>query len=184
MRIQILSLLPTAVLASGAIQAEPPGQIRVAASPASVEVAPLPVGRDFIRLPTLEFSLAIEPVCRAGSSATSLSISLADTRLTFGAQELDGKPVLEAALSLPKAQSGPLKVHQFCRDDEGSDGSHTLLLEDAFTARLSLRCGSDDRHTIIYATQPLAIELRCRRADPAADEPDQGASFDVSAARY
>ena len=184
MRILILCQLTLFFLASGVVQAESPERIRVAAKPASVEVTPLPVGRDFIRLPTLEFSLAVEPVCRPGSAATSLSISLADTRLTFGAQELDGNPVLEAALSLPRAQSGPLKVHQFCRDDEGGDASRTLLLEDAFTARLSLRCGSDDRHTITYATQPLAVELRCRRADPAADESDQGASFDASAVRY
>ena len=147
-------------------------EIRAEAQPASVELTPLADEDRPVRLPPLAFALRIEPSCAGATEPLSLSISAADTRLHFKAADLAAAPVVEATLTIPQKQLGPLRIDGFCRAGQ-DDPPSRLLLEDAYTARLSLRCGSDDEQTIVYATLALDVNLLCRRADTAELAADQ-----------
>lgn len=151
-------------------------EIRAEAQPASVELTPLAGDDRSIRLPSLAFALRVEPACAVATEPRSLSISAADTRLLFRAADLADAPVVEATLTLPQQQLGPVRVDGFCRAGK-DDGRSGLLLEDAFTARLSLRCSSDEEQTIVYATLPLDVNLLCRRGDTEDRAPGQGSAL-------
>ena len=112
---------------------------------------------------------AVEATCAGGREPRSLSISVADTRLHFSASELAGAAVVEAMLNLPQEQLAPVRIDGFCRTGE-EDGRPRFVLEDAYTARLSLRCGPDGKQTMTYSTLPLDIDLSCRRAETGPDQ--------------
>lgn len=172
MRTLILSLLVVTGPPFGDLTQSTSAAIRAEAQPASVELTPLSDDGRPMRLPALGFAVRVEPACAGETEPRSLSISVADTRLYFTASELAGAPVVEATLILPARQLGPVRIDDFCRAGKG-DGPSRLLLEDAYTARLSLRCGPDEQQTIVYATLPLDVDLLCRRADTAGPAPDQ-----------
>jgi hypothetical protein len=146
-------------------------RIKVTSEPAAVEISPQAAGRRLIRLPALEFSLTIEPQCESNMQAESISISVADTRATVTVAEPD-EAVLTTTLTLPRHQAAPLAVVNFCQTAaDQSQSSQELLVRDAFTAHLSLRCSNDERQSIVYASQALDLALRCKSADqgPSAD---------------
>jgi hypothetical protein len=166
-------ILPILVIAATAIPArsEPVSLIKVRSEPAAVEVAPLETGRRLLRLPALEFSLEIEPQCDNNMRAESLSISVADTRETVPIAE-DDVPVITATLTLPRQQTAPLAVVDFCQAEESPDQElRQLLVRDVFTAHLSLRCTNDEQQSVTYATQSLDLTLLCKPLDqdPSAD---------------
>ena len=143
--------------------------------PATVEITAQPAGRRLIQLPALEFSLTIEPQCESDMYVESISISVADTRATVTVAEPD-QAVLTTTLTLPRHQAAPLAVVNFCQtaadqSQSQSQSSQELLVRDAFTAHLSLRCSNDERQSIVYASQALDLVLRCKSADqgPSAD---------------
>jgi hypothetical protein len=106
------------------------------------------------------------PVARL--AAGSLSISVADTRRTLNGKTIDG--AVETTLSLPRRQSARLRIEDFCRQDDEPQASESLLVADVFTARLSLRCAVDEKHSIVYSTLPLDVKLECA----AETKPDDG----------
>ena len=166
-------ILPALVIASIAfpVQSESVSLIKIRSEPAAVEVVPQAAGRRLIRLPALEFSLDIEPQCDTNMRAESLSISVADTRETVAVAETD-EAVVATTLTLPRHQTAPLAVVDFCQTaaDQGMR-SQELLVRDAFTAHLSLRCTNGERQSIVYASQPLDLALRCKPTgqEPSAD---------------
>ena len=146
--------------------------IRAEAQPASVVLTPVSGDDQPLRLPALGFALSVRPTCAGKVQPHSLSISAADTRLHFSASDLAGAAVFKATLTLPQEQLAPVRVDGFCRT--GSDsGPARFMLHDAYTARLSLRCGPDGKQTMTYATLPLDIDLSCRRPDAADTGADQ-----------
>jgi len=63
-------------------------------------------------------------------------------------------------------------VIDFCQiGEDRNQVSQELLVRDAFTAHLSLRCASDEQQFVVYATQPLDLTLLCKSVDqgPSAD---------------
>ena len=155
------------------VRSESVSLIKVQSEPAAVEVAPQAAGRRLVRLPALEFSLEIEPQCDNNMRAESLSISVADTRETVSFTDAD-EPVITTTLTLtlPRQQTAPLAVVDFCQIEDGQEqGSQELLVRDAFTAHLSLRCTGDEQLSVVYASQSLDVALLCKPADqdPSAD---------------
>ena len=138
-------------------------RLDVQASPARVEVEPGPAGLRQIELPDLEFALSIRPDC-AGGKPESISISVADTSETLPAEDLAGGSIVEATLSLPAQQTGPLPVDRFCAASESAETPPPAVraVRDAFTAHLSLRCARDGEPSIVYLTVPLSLELACK----------------------
>ncbi len=162
------------------ISAAEPALLDARAEAVSVPVAHLAAGNEYVALPALEFKLTIDAACPAGASAESLSVSVADTRRTLNGEDISG--AVETTLSLPRRQSARLRIENFCRQDNASQASESLLVTGVFTARLSLRCAVDETQSIVYATLPLDVELKCEaETSPDGDQDDSssgpGASF-------
>lgn len=152
------------------------GRIIVEASAALVEIEPSANDRAddrrVIALPSLEFAMTIEPLCAPEMHTESISISVADTRKTYSANDVDGKKMLAVVLTIPQWQISPLTVEEFCLSEERDDNAVGVLrIHDAFTAHLSLRCAGDNSRSIVYASQSLDLDLQCQSGDD-----DSGAS--------
>ncbi len=166
MRSQSILLLATLILAASTAESDAIGRLIVRAQPAIVEIDPLPAGRRLVSLPNIEFVLMVEPQCAAPASAESISISVADTRKTEQVSNFADDASIEMILKIPSRQSGRLAVDTFCQHGEYPlSGPQELLVRDAFTAQLALRCTSDGMQAIVYAVQRLDVSLRCRVTD-------------------
>ena len=168
MRGAFISIAIMALVVESSGEEQPDDLLLVDIGAASVEVGTRPSGRRPVRLPNLEFAVRLEPQCTAGMDANSISISVADTRLSIGRQSLAEQPVIETTIRVPRKQLGPLVVEDFCLtgDDAGSDA--VLYVRDALTAQLSLKCADDSRQSILYKTEALTIKLVCET--PAVDQ--------------
>jgi hypothetical protein len=159
MRAAIICLTSSAALANAGVATAESALLDARAETVSIPVARLAAGNEYIVLPELEFKLTIDAACPAGASVESLSVSVADTRRTLNGKNIDG--AVETTLSLPRRQSARLRIEDFCRQDDEPKGSESRVVADVFTARLSLRCALDDKHSIVYATLPLDVRLEC-----------------------
>lgn len=133
-------------------------RVTVEASPAAAEIAPRPAPPGLLVLPTLEFALTILPNCGNAGAAESVTISVADTRRRI---PVDGDVPVETTVLLPGRQASPIRAEGFCRAGEQEAARQVLQVDDAFSARLSLRCRSGESQTVVYATVPLSIRLIC-----------------------
>lgn len=159
MRALFFFLIPVVVLAEDALSEA--SDLLAEATPATIELDPLPDNLRYLRLPDLEFDLRIEPRCDPEASVRSVLISVADTRLQLDGDDFDDSAVLQPTLILPRVQAGILRVDGFCRESDSVLESR-LRIDAVFTARLSLRCTSESRESVAYANVPLDIVLQCR----------------------
>lgn len=142
------------------------GRVIVKAHAAIVVIEPVPDDRRLISLPSLNYALTIEPQCATDMRAESISISVADTRKTYTTAAIDGQPVVEVTLTIPRQQIGPLAIQNFCRSDQSDATAIRILhVKEAFTAQLSLRCANDTAQSIVYASQPLDVDVQCQATD-------------------
>ena len=133
------------------------------AKAASVELQLQPSGRRLLRLPNLDFALQIEPQCEVGMHIASVSISIADTSKSFRGMDFLEQSTLETTIRLPRRQIGPLAIERFCTgEDKNSNNDDVLLIRDAFTAHVSLRCADGVRELVVYETLALAIRMVCK----------------------
>jgi hypothetical protein len=168
MRVLIFTLLAFAGVVEAQESLPLGGRVLASAEPALVVFEPLGNRQQYLLLPSLTFELSIEPRCDAAAGLRSVLVSIADTRLRLDKDDLDDSKVMRTSLLLPQPQAGQLRVDGFCRRDLAA-GAPRLEVKDAFTARLSLRCGDEERESVTYATLPLDVVLECR-ADAASDE--------------
>lgn len=155
--------------ATGAAASFLPESLHVDAQAVVVEIEPISDSRQLIRLPKLQFSLALEPVCGTNSRVESISVSAADTRQTYGTDDIGTEEVVNAVLSIPSEQLGPIRVGDFCHSNVASTvDAGELIIQGALTAHLSLRCASDEEHSMTYVSQSLDVILRCTRSGDAA----------------
>ena len=159
-----LCLILVLSVPDGAALADTQASITVAAKPATANMKPLPEGRRVVRLPALQFFLAVRTDCGADMSATSVVVSVADTRRTLDSQRLAAEPEPSVELFVPGPQLSPLAIDGFCRDGDNDDPSESeLFVNDVVTAHVSLRCSGDNTQAIGYVSKPLAIKLVCER---------------------
>lgn len=155
--------------ATGAAAGFLPERLHVDAQAPVVEIGPISDSRKLIRLPKLQFSLALEPVCGTNSRIESISVSAADTRQTYGADDIGAEDIVNAVLSIPNEQLGPIRIGDFCHSNVASTvDAGELIIQGALTAHLSLRCANDEEHSMTYVSQALDIILRCIRSGDAA----------------
>ncbi len=163
-------LLPFLVFAAGAVRAEAAALLEVDVEPASAVVKPLPPGRKLVRLPELEYRINIRARCADDDTVESLSIGIADTRRTLGSDELAEPDTIVVEFTVPARQVAPLPVNRFCLAE--GEGDQEVLVDDAVTAHLSLRCANDTGTAITYASRPLAVALSCDAGNqPESDSP-------------
>lgn len=144
---------------SGAALADSGARLEADASPAAVSIPPVADGRKLVRLPALEFQISVRGSCADEQRAESISVSVADTRKTVTAEELQDPPVLVIDLTIPANQVAPLPLDGFCAGEDAT--AQKLQVADAMTAHLSLRCSGAEGDSITYTSRPLSIALTC-----------------------
>ena len=151
--------------------------LSIAADAPAVLLSPRSPGRNFLRLPTLEFSFEIQTYCSGGRSPEALSLSVADTRKSLSASQIIRDGPTEISLRIPASQIAPLVVEDFCvvqiAENGGSisEAPMQITIHAALSAQASLLCEGDEDKAITYVSRPLDISLVCNR--PATDEDPQ-----------
>ena len=134
-------------------------RIVLRAEPAPASVAVQAEGRRLLQLPDLEYRLSIEKHCGGGRRAESVSLTVADTRQTLRGELLPSDPEIETSLRIAAAQLAPLAVNSFCV--AVGDAGSTLLVPSVLTVQASLRCTGEESESIVYASEPLDVAIRC-----------------------
>lgn len=134
--------------------------LSVSFEPALATIPPRAADRP-IQLPELIFSLQAKAQCGATESGASVSISVADSRISFVAADKD---TVDQELRVPGKQLGPVVASAFCLEDVPASAQR-VELKGALSAQLSLRCKSENSETISYSTVPLDVTLECLAAE-------------------
>jgi len=145
------------------------GQLDFEFESAIAAIAPRATNRP-ISLPTLTFALRAEARCPAQLVPESVSISIADTRISMSP---DAAGVLEKSIRVSKKQLGPLAVESFCLAENSADAGQSLQIDDALSAQLSLRCVGEDSASISYQTAALSVTLQCAATEPPSAQTSQ-----------
>jgi len=124
--------------------------------------------RNYLRLPSLDYVFRFTARCAGRFDPQSLSLSIADSRTSLSAKQLENMPAgIELTMTVPAKQLAPLAIENFCikpTDDVDAmalSASEPLTVSAAFSAQAALLCVSDDQQKMIYASNPLDITLIC-----------------------
>jgi hypothetical protein len=167
-RALLIALLASAVSVAFATEPGPVHHIEISADVPSVAVAPRPPGRFTMRLPGLTYALTMTADCGKNWNPDSVSISVADSRISFNKDQLQDGDLLEFELRVPSQQIGPLRLEQFCVISEQANiAEHsTITIESLLSAQASLRCATDAEQSTRYVTVPLDVSLECVVPEP------------------
>ena len=151
--------------------AERAHSLEVGAAAAIVTISESGNDRASLRLPALEFVFRIQPACAAPFRAGSISLTVADSRRTLNAEQLqDETAASELRLTVPASQIAPVPVSGFCSaepnpDDDANDShaqrGESLTLPATLSANASLLCVTESEQQIVYTTAPLDVTLIC-----------------------
>lgn len=123
--------------------------------------------RNFMRLPSLTYELAIGRKCGGDLKPTVLSLSVADTRRSFNAEDLSDSENVPIRFAVPAAQIGPIAVESFCAMFDSSSGENetheleTMTVPAVLSLQASLLCASETESQITYASASLDVALEC-----------------------
>lgn len=144
-----------------------------------VTVPPQSADRHFLNLPNLEFRFVIEARCHVGWDPESVTVNVADSRLSLAGAQLNNASEAGVLLRIPARQIAPVAVADFCVIGVGAEGSGDgmraaaepgagrLTIEGVLSAHAALICRAEDARATTYVTEPLTVTLEC--ADEAAD---------------
>lgn len=145
----------------------------------AVSITPQPPQRFLVELPTLEYEFHIEARCHNDWEPESLSVNVADSRVSKSAAALEEGPDQQVLLKIPAKQIAPLAMRSFCVIDDAVEGSieaqgepsaqpdpsprppSRLTVSAAMSAHASLRCRRGDEQKTVYVTRPLDVTLTC-----------------------
>ena len=144
---------------------ESEGQLLVTLDAATIVIQPRPSDSGPINLPGIEFAMHVETRCSDDMQAESVSVSVADTRVNFGPDELLEQDKIEASIRIPGKQIAPLAIDSFCVAEEGETVNARLRVHDVLTAQVSLKCAAEDQQSIFYQTAVLDLVLTCESPD-------------------
>jgi len=139
----------------------------VSASTPEVTISIRPAGRNFIRLPALEYHFVIAARCHRTPNPASVSLSIADTRVTVPADVLATEAALEFSVFIPATQIGPVAVAGFCANDvtgENTDGHSAVRIAAVLSAQAAMLCTDDTSNHMTYASKPLDVIVHCGSA--------------------
>ena len=170
MRSILLFLFAAVAVVSSAAEPGAVHKIVISVDVPTVVVEPRRPGRYAMHLPGLTYAVTLTTDCDGDSQAKSVSISVADSRLSFDAQELQNATALQFHLQIPSRQIAPLRIEDFCiRSDAGIAYQESLTVSAVLSAQGSLRCASETGESIKYVTKPLDVMLECDVSEPADD---------------
>lgn len=170
MPLKLFYLFPATVLFTPQAWAENIASLGIDADPAVVAIRPFSEGRKLIKPPALEFLLRIDAQCAAHAEITSISISIADTQKALTSADLSEVAPIVTRITIPARQVSPIAVEDFCPVESPTAGDE-LVVRDALTAHVSLRCTSEAGASITYASRALDVMLHCDAASNIQGEP-------------
>ena len=117
-------------------------------------------------------SLSSKPPARQeGLSPETLSLSIADTRVTKNQEDIQSTAT-SLSVNVPASQIGPVAVEQFCTAESiEQEGRLSLRLSSVLSAQSSLLCVGDKGNDMTYASASLDIVLQCEDPEEAEDGP-------------
>jgi hypothetical protein len=156
--------------------------LTVAAEVPAVTVTPQPPERHFFELPSLDYVFRVEARCHGDWQPESLSLNVADSRVTRSGAELLSNAEQQLKLEVPAKQLAPIAMRNFCvinAVQEGSSaaaetpiepparlpGSDQMTVNAALSVHASLRCSHGDARKTVYISQPLDLLLSCDLGD-------------------
>jgi hypothetical protein len=169
----VLALSAALVAASGAM-ADPAQDLALSPATPVVDVSPRRAGRQFLDLPALEYGFEVQARCDEAWTPESLTLNVADSRVTFGSGELSRNAHRKVTVNVPAQQLAPVAVHDFCLQQAGQRASEPgvaappasesslLTIRAVLSAQASLVCVSEEERRITYVSQPLDVTLACR----------------------
>lgn len=147
-------------------------ELAVSADTPTVRISTRPAGRNFIRLPDLDYRFAIDARCPAGLQGSAVSISIADTRIALRQSQLAALNPLEVPVTVPASQIGPVAVDRFCTTTHGDDGGmpgSDLTIPAVLSAQVSLLCAGESGSEMTYASTSLDVVLHCESGEEEGD---------------
>lgn len=139
--------------------------LAVSASTPDVSISTRQAGRNFLRLPSLEYRFVIAAVCEVARTPVSLSLSVADTRVSVPASELLPDMPVQMSVTIPASQIGPIAVTGFCASDERDnpgDPQTSMRIPAVLSAQAALLCVSETSSQMTYASESLDVILHCQ----------------------
>ena len=173
-----VSFLAMAAIAP-ANDSAPTHSLAISPSTPRVDVSPRNPGRNYVRLPTLEFTFEIAANCSVLFSPQSVSLNIADSRETISIDESAGSAAdVQLSLNVPAKQLAPLVIENFCvapltDDNQDGAGKHdfsndgNMIVRSVFSAQAALLCVHEDKQEMVYQSSPLDITLVCTAQDDA-----------------
>lgn len=120
----------------------------------------------------VRFFLRLVAACGDDEELASLSVSIADTRLTPELSSLDDDDSTEVSLAVSPRQLQGINRRLLCSDTEAAEGS-LKLLRGAFSATASARCRHAERGSrLLYASTDVDVSYWC----PGAGQPPEDAA--------
>ncbi len=144
-----------------------------------VPLLPRNPGRNFVRLPTLEYKFEIRAHCSDSRSPALLSLNVADTRKSLAARQIVSDGPTEISLRIPASQIAPLVIEDFCVVQPGENGDRNsaapsqIAIPSVLSAQVSLLCEGDEDQAITYVSRTLDVSLRCDRLTNGDDSEDE-----------
>lgn len=167
-------LLPLAatLLCGSALGAD----LEIRADTPPVPLAPVPAGRYFLQLPALEYKFVVESSCGVELEPATISLSVADTRVSMSLDKAPAAAPLEIAMKIPAAQIGPIVIDGFCvrdGDEPGAEGAVEMSrrIPGVLSVQASLLCAADTASEMTYVSGPLDVMLNCTKNQQAAGTP-------------
>ena len=166
-----------AVTAAGPADAK--DTLSVAANAPAVPLAPRSPGRNFVRLPTLEFTFEIQADCSGSRSPESLSLNVADTRKSLTAEQIVSDGPTEISLQIPASQIAPLVIEDFCvlplEEDSVTVGEapSQITIPSALSAQAALLCAGDEDKAMTYVSRSLDVALVCEQVTTREESRDE-----------
>lgn len=151
-------------------------KLSVTANAPTIAVAPRTQGRTFLQLPALEYRFEVRTHCAGNRRAESLSLAVADSRASLGADEIASNGPTEMRLTIPARQIAPLAIENFCVLPEERDGDRfddtpvEIRISAALSAQASLLCAGEEDKAMTYVSAALDVSLQCQ-------EPPEGVTL-------
>ncbi|MFQ6004153.1 MAG: hypothetical protein ACE5OQ_01505 [Woeseia sp.] len=168
----LLGILATALSVKVAAGPRPAQRIDITADTPTVSVQPRGAGRIAFRLPTLTYALTLTMVCDEEWRPASVSINVADSRMSIDEELLRSSAAIDVELKIPSNQIAPLRIERFCVE-ENTDGvppdDNFVTIAAALSAQASLLCILESEQSIVYVTKPLDVTLECETPEVARD---------------
>jgi len=159
-------ILPFLLLAIG--QVADANDLKLTPNRPAVSVETRADGRNFIRLPGLQYTIRVESGCDNMRVPARLSLNVADTRVVLDEEEIAA--AINVPIAIPSSQIGPIAVEEFCftGDDESASSEETMLVPSVLSLQASLLCTGESGDEIVYASTALNVRLECSVPEDAA----------------